>query len=77
MALQSNTHRGVFPVEDDFGDVVGGMEQVVVPPLVPVDGHGPVLVHAGEREGSRVTLGALLLQTLQRGGVLLLCRHMT
>lgn len=39
----------MLPVQDDLGDVVCRVKQVVVPPFVPVDGHGPVLVHAGEK----------------------------
>lgn len=39
-------YRGVLPVQDDLGDVVGRVQQVVVPPLVPVDGHGAVFIHA-------------------------------
>lgn len=43
-------HRGVLPVQDDLGDVLHGVQQVVVPPLVPVDGHRAVLVHAARHE---------------------------
>lgn len=39
-------YRGVLPVEDDLGDVVGWVQEVVVPPLVPVNGHCAVLSHA-------------------------------
>lgn len=43
-------HRGVLPVQDDLRDVLHGVQQVVVPPLIPVDGHRAVLVHAARQK---------------------------
>ena len=42
-------HRRVLPVQDDLWDVLHGVQQVVVPPLIPVDGHRAVLVHAARQ----------------------------
>lgn len=39
-------HRGMLPVQDDLRDVFHGVQKVVVSPLVPVDGHRAVFVHA-------------------------------
>lgn len=36
----------MLPVQDDLRDVVSRVQQVVVPPFVPVDGHCPIFVHA-------------------------------
>lgn len=36
----------MLPVQDDLGDVVCRVKQVVVSPFIPVDGHCPILVHA-------------------------------
>lgn len=36
----------MLPVQDDLGDVGCRVKKVVVPPFIPVDGHGPILVHA-------------------------------
>lgn len=43
-------HRRVLPVQDDLRDVLHGVQQVVVPPLIPVDGHRAVLVHAARQK---------------------------
>lgn len=42
-------HRRVLPVQDDLGDVLHRVQEVVVPPLVPVDGHRAILIHAVSR----------------------------
>ena len=45
---ERGAHRGVLPVQDDLGDVFHGVQEVIVTPLVPVDGHRAVLIHALE-----------------------------
>ena len=45
-ARGGGTHRGVLPVEDDLRDVLHRVQEVIVSPLVPVDGHRAVFVHA-------------------------------
>lgn len=46
-------HRGMLPVQDDLRNILHGMQEVVVPPLVPVNGHGAVFVHAvRQRQGN-------------------------
>lgn len=42
-------HRGVLPVQDDLGDVFHGVQKVIVPPLIPVDGHRAIFVHAARK----------------------------
>jgi len=46
------THVGVFPVVDDLLHVVARVEQEVVTPLTPVNGHSAVPIHT-ERERGR------------------------
>ena len=46
-------YRRVFPVQDDLRNVISRVQQVVVSPLVPVDGHRAVLVHAVDRENRK------------------------
>lgn len=41
-------YRGVFPVQDDLRNVVCRMQEVVIPPLVPVNCHGAIFIHAGD-----------------------------
>lgn len=43
---ERGAHRGVLPVQDNLGDVFHGVQEVIVSPLVPVDGHRAVLIHA-------------------------------
>lgn len=43
------THRGMLPVQDNLGDVFHRVQKVVVSPLVPVDGHRAVLIHAARQ----------------------------
>lgn len=62
-ALGGGTHRGVLPVEDDLRDVLHGVQEVIVSPLMPVDGHRAVFVHAarhmhGHPRGRRPHLSA-------------------
>lgn len=47
------SYRRVFPVQDDLRNVISRVQQVVVSPLVPVDGHRAVLVHAVDRENRK------------------------
>lgn len=44
-------HRGALPVQQDLWDVVGRVQQMVVPPLAPLDRHCAIFIHAGEAEG--------------------------
>lgn len=39
-------YRGVFPVEDDLRDALCRLQQRVVAPLIAVDGHYSILIHA-------------------------------
>lgn len=43
---EHGAHRGMLPVQDDLGDVFHRVQKVVVPPLIPVDGHRAIFVHA-------------------------------
>lgn len=63
LVLGGRTHRGVLPVEDDLRDVLHGVQEVIVSPLVPVDGHRAIFVHAvrhmpGHPRGRRPHLSA-------------------
>lgn len=44
--LRAQAHRGMLPVQDDLGDVFHGVQEVIVSPLIPVDGHRAVFIHA-------------------------------
>lgn len=48
-------HRGMLPVQDDLWDVLHRMQKMIVSPLVPVDGHCAVFIHAArEMHGCHV-----------------------
>jgi len=36
----------VFPVQDDFGNVLGRLQRGILFPLVPVNSHCAIFVHA-------------------------------
>lgn len=40
------SYRGVLPVQDDFRNVLHGVQQVIVPPLIPINCHCPIFIHA-------------------------------
>lgn len=42
------THRGMLPVQDDLWNVLHRMQEVIVSPLIPVDGHRAIFIHALE-----------------------------
>lgn len=45
-------HRGMLPVQDDLRDVFHRMQKMIVSPLVPVDSHCAIFIHAArERHG--------------------------
>lgn len=43
----------MLPVTNDLLQVLGWEEQEMFPPLIPVHHHGPINVHAAERERQR------------------------
>lgn len=45
--LSSLTDQRMLPVMSDFLHVVKGVEQEVISPLLPVNGHGAILVYTG------------------------------
>lgn len=52
-------HRGMFPEMEDVLHVLQRMQQEVVTPFLPVDGHGAITVHAGgDRVGTESVPGA-------------------
>lgn len=54
-ALFSLTDQRMLPVMSDFLHVVKGVEQKVISPLIPVNGHGAIPVHA-DMEANRPPL---------------------
>lgn len=42
----------VLPVENDFLHVVERVEQEMITPFSPADGHGAILVHTGNQSNS-------------------------
>lgn len=40
------SYRGVLPVQDDFRNVLHGVQQVIVSPLIPINCHCPIFIHA-------------------------------
>lgn len=65
-------YRGVPPVQDDLRDVVCWMQEVVIPPLVPVNGHGSVFVHAADIRAERRPVRT---ETLDKHKTPLTCTH--
>lgn len=43
------THMRVFPVENNLLHVVQRVEQEVITPFSPADGHGSILVHTRDK----------------------------
>lgn len=41
------THMGMLPVVDNLLHVVEGVEQEVITPFIPVNGHSAIPVHTG------------------------------
>lgn len=41
-------YRGVFPIKNNLRDVVSWMQEVVVPPLIPVNGHCSIFIHTAD-----------------------------
>lgn len=46
------THRRMLPVKDDFRNVFGRVQEMIIPPLIPVYGHCTILVHAAKQENN-------------------------
>lgn len=47
----------MLPVQDDLGDVFHGVQKVVVSPLVPVNGHRAIFIHAARQAHGRLPPG--------------------